>query len=68
MLVEISVSKPKSTALKHPPINTIIAEMGSPSAAVTKVAISVQTNVSVTIIQASDVKAVAADVEPSDAI
>jgi len=62
MLVKISVSKPKSTALKHPPINIIMAKKASPSAAVTKVAINVQINVSATIAQASDVKAVAADV------
>ena len=69
MLAEISVSNPKRTALKHPLkhplINIIMAKKASPSAAVTKVAMRVQIKVSATTIQASDVKAVAAGVEPS---
>tara|TARA_R110002072_G_scaffold206941_1_gene364612 strand:- start:854 stop:1060 length:207 start_codon:yes stop_codon:yes gene_type:complete len=68
MLAEISVSNPKRTALKHPPINIIMARKVSPSAAIAKVAMSVQINVSATITQASDVKAVAAVVEPSNTV
>ena len=68
MLAEISVSNPKRTALKHPLINIIMAKKASPSAAVTKVAMRVQIKVCATTIQASDVKAVPAGVEPSDAV